>query len=206
MKFVKGHHGGKRRKTKKARHNPAPSKTRRRRVARRNPSGLDLKEYGVEVGTIGAGLLGGVYINNMAARWLPVRFRGLGAVGVSVLGVMFGGNSRLVRNAALAVGGMGVLDLVRANVPALVPLSAEDAGYLLGAASAHDSSLAAMLGVENSSVPGVLDFGAENAEVPGVLDFGTDTGTVPMGSEMAYFGTDTGTVPMGEDDEGDDIF
>ena len=204
MKFVsKRHHGGKtRRKTKK---NPAPSKTRRRHY-RRNPAGLDFKEYGLELGTVGAGLLGGVYLNNLAARWLPARFRGLGAVGVSVLGVMLGGNSRMIRTGAFAVGGMGLLDLVRSNVPALVPLSAEDAGYLLGAASAHDSDLAAMLGAQNANVPGVVDFGAQNANVPGVVDFGVDTGAVPMGQDYSLFGVDTGAVPMGEDEEGDSLF
>lgn len=219
MKFVKS--GAKRRRhkknpakskarrtTRRARHNPAPSKVRsRRRHARRNPAGIDFKAFGLEIATVGAGALAAVYINNLAVKWIPVKFRGAASIGASILATMFGGRSQIVRNAAIGAGAMGVLDLLRSNVPSLVPLSAEDAGYLLGAAAAHDESIAAMFGADNANVPGVI---------PNV--FGVDTGTVPMGEDWIpavgadnanvpgvipnVFGVDTGTVPMGDDEGG----
>ena len=114
------------------------------------------------------------------------------------------------RAVALGLGGAGVLDIVRQNVPSLVPMSAEDAGYLLGSAAQSDAHLAAMLGAANAGVPGVLPniFGAANAGVPGVLPnvFGVDTAKVPMGDDEAeFFGVDTAEVPMG-DEEGESLF
>ena len=219
MKFVKS--GRKRRTAKRnpaptkrkatrrrVKHNPAPSKVRhRRRHARRNPSGLDLKSFGIEVGSVAGGALAALYLNNFAAKWLPPRFRGAASIVAAALATMFGGRSPILRNAAIGAGGMGVLDLLRANVPALATLSAEDAGYLLGQAAAHDESIASMFGADNSGVPGVI---------PNV--FGVDTGMVPMGADFVpgigadnsgvpgvipnVFGVDTGMVPMGDDEGG----
>ena len=225
MKFKKS--GGRRRvkrnpskrrhtSRRRVKHNPAPShiarrRHGRRRHARRNPAGLDLKSFGMEVAAASAGALAAVYINNTAAKWIPARFRGVASIAAGAAVVMFAGKSELARGAAIGAAGMGLLDILRNNVPSLVPLSAEDAGYLLGAASVHDESIAAMLGAVNADVPGVLPnvFGAVNADVPGVLPnvFGVDTGSVPMGddSDLSFLGVDTGSVPMG-DSEGEFLF
>ena len=211
-------HNPKRRKAtrRRVKHNPAPSHvsrrrhTSRRRHARRNPSGFDMKAFGIEVAAAGAGALAAVYINNMAAKWLPARFRGAASILAGGLVVMFGGRAEMVRGAAIGAAGMGLLDLLRSNVPALVPLSAEDAGYLLGSAAMHDESIAAMLGQANGDVPGVLPnvFGQANEDVPGMIPnvFGVDTGSIPMGDDgLSMFGVDTGSIPMG-DGEGEYLF
>lgn len=218
MKFTKST-GGRRRvkrnpsrrkashKRRRVRHNPAPSHVSRRRSAgrrrhaRRNPSGLDIKAFGLEVAAIGGGMLAGVYVNNLAAKWLPARFRGLGSIAAGAALAMFGGRSEILERAALGAAGMGLLDIVRNNVPALVPLSAEDAGYLLGNAAQHDESVAAMLGTLDTGVPGVLPniFGVDTAGVP----MGADE--IPEGIVPNIFGVDTAGVPMG-DDEGDGLF
>jgi len=209
-------HNPKRRKAarRRVKHNPAPSHIARRRHvgrrrhARRNPAGLDLKSFGLEVAAAGAGALAAVYINNLAAKWIPARFRGVASIAAGAAVIMFAGKTEAARGAAIGAAGMGLLDIMRANVPALVPLSAEDAGYILGNASIHDESIAAMLGADNSDVPGVL---------PNI--FGVDTGSVPMGADGVFgadnsgvpgvlpniFGVDTGSVPMG-DGEGEFLF
>lgn len=216
MKFTKSTGGRRRAKRtaprrkashkRRVRHNPAPShmahrrRAGRRRHARRNPSGLDFKAFGMEAAAIAGGMLGGVYVNNLAAKWLPARFRGLGSIAAGAALAMFAGRNEFLERAAMGAAGMGILDIVRNNVPALVPLSAEDAGYLLGNAAQHDESVAAMLGTLDTGVPGVL---------PDV--FGVDTGEVPMGADIPQgivpdvFGVDTAGVPMGED-EGDGMF
>ena len=218
MKFTKST-GGRRRvkrnpsrrkashKRRRVRHNPAPSHVAHRRRAgrrrvRRNPSGLDLKAFGMEVAAIGGGMLAGVYVNNLAAKWLPARFRGLGSIVAGAALAMFGGRSEILERAALGAAGMGLLDIVRNNVPALVPLSAEDAGYLLGNAAQHDESVAAMLGTLDTGVPGVLPniFGVDTAGVP----MGADE--IPQGIIPNVFGVDTAGVPMGDDGEGDGMF
>ena len=139
---------------RKVRHNPAPSKQRRhygKRRVRRNP-GLDLKSFGVSVVGVGAGALGAVYLNNLAAKWVPARFRGFASIAAGAAVVMFAGRNEHAERAALGAAGMGLLDLLRSNVPALVPMSAEDAGYLLGNAAAHDEGLAAVLGFDTGSI------------------------------------------------------
>ena len=197
-------------KRRRARHNPAPShvatRHRRRRHARRNPAGIDFKEFGIKVAVAGGGALAAVYINNLAAKWLPVKFRGIASIAAGAAAVMFGGRNAMVRDAAVGAAGMGLLDILRSNVPALVPLSAEDAGYLLGSASTYDDRLAAMLGMDtvpdiygDDTVPNI--FGVDTGSVP----MGSDTGAFPMGDELSMFGVDTGSVPMG-DGEGDGIF
>lgn len=192
---------------RKVRHNPAPSKQRRhygKRRVRRNPSGLDLKTFGVQVAGVGAGALGAVYLNNLAAKWLPARFRGVASIAAGAAVVMFAGRNEHAERVALGAAGMGLLDILRNNVPALVPLSAEDAGYLLGAASAHDAGIAAVLGfdtgavpmgVDNANMPDVL--GVDNTDVPDVLGMGFDTGEIPMGDEEAD--------GLFDDDEGDGL-
>ena len=202
-------HNPKRRKAarRRVRHNPAPSHisrrrhTVRRRHARRNPSGLDLKAFGMEVAAIGGGMLAGVYVNNLAAKWIPARFRGLGSIAAGAALAMFGGRSEILERAALGAAGMGLLDIVRNNVPSLVPLSAEDAGYLLGNAAQYDESVATMLGTLDTGVPDVLPnvFGMDTAGVP----MGADE--IPQGIIPNVFGVDTAGVPMG-DDEGDGMF
>jgi len=178
-------------KRRKVRHNPAPSSVRRhgKRRVRRNP-GLDLKSFGVSVVGVGAGALGAVYLNNLAAKWIPARFRGFVSIAAGAAVVMFAGRNEHAERAALGAAGMGLLDLLRSNVPALVPMSAEDAGYLLGNAAAHDEGLAAVLGfdtgevalgADNSNVPDIL--GVDNADVPDILGF--DTGEVALGDEEA---------------------
>lgn len=178
---------------RKVRHNPAPSHQRRhygKRRVRRNPAGLDLKSFGVSVVGVGAGALGAVYLNNLAAKWIPARFRGFASIAAGAAVVMFAGRNEHAERAALGAAGMGLLDLLRSNVPSLVPMSAEDAGYLLGNASAHDAGLAAVLGfdtgevalgVDNAEVPDIL--GVDNADVPDILGF--DTGEVGLGDEEA---------------------
>ena len=206
MKF---HKTGRKKATKKApakkashgkrrvRHNPAPSKQRRhygKRRVRRNPAGLDLKSFGISVAGVGAGALGAVYLNNLAAKWIPARFRGFASIAAGAAVVMFAGRNEHAERAALGAAGMGLLDLLRSNVPALVPLSAEDAGYLLGNAAAQDSEMAAVLGFDTGSVP----MGVDNAEVPDIL--GVDNAEVPD-----ILGFDTGEVPLG-DEEADGLF
>ena len=176
---------------RKVRHNPAPSRRfHSKRRVRRNPSGLDLKSFGVSVAGVGAGALGAVYLNNFAARWVPARFRGFASIAAGAAVVMFAGRNEHAHRAALGAAGMGLLDLLRSNVPALVPMSAEDAGYLLGNAAAHDDGLAAVLGfdtgevalgADNSNVPDIL--GVDNADVPDILGF--DTVEVALGDEEA---------------------
>jgi hypothetical protein len=193
-KKAKSHGAAKKATKRRAKHNPAPSRRfHSKRRIRKNP-GLDLKSFGVSVAGVGAGALGAVYINNLAARWLPVRFRGFASIAAGAAVVMFAGRNEHAERAALGAAGMGFLDLLRSNVPALAAMGAEDAGYLLGAAAAQDSDLAAMLGVDNANVPDVL--GVDNANVPDVLGF--DTGSVALGF-------DTGSVALG-DEEGDGLF
>ena len=180
------------------RRNPAaPSSVRRktrRRAVRRNPS-LDLKGLGIDVAAIGGGMLGALYVNNLAARWLPARFRGVASILVGAGLTMFVKHP-LVERAALGAAGMGLVDILRANIPALVALSAEDAGYLLGNAAAQDQDLSNLLGaMDNGDLPDVLG-GVDNADVSDVLGF--DTGSIPLGF-------DTGSIPLGED-EADNIF
>ena len=180
-------------KRRRVKHNPAPSRVssrrhhKRRRSIRRNPSGVDFKALALDVGAIGAGMLGGVYANNLAAKWLPARFRGLGSIAAGVGMLMLAGRSQILERAALGAAGMGLLDIVRNNVPALVPLSAEDAGYLLGNAAAYDENVASLLGLDTGAVPMGED--------------GIPSGVIPN-----VFGLDTGAVPMGEDGEGDGLF
>jgi len=208
MKF---HKAGGRKKTRRIKKNPAKT-TRKRRTVRRNPArpssvrrkssrrvrrnpSLDLKGLAIDVSAIGGGMLGALYINNMAARWLPARFRGLASILVGAGALMFVKHP-LVERAAMGAAGMGLLDIVRSNVPALTALSAEDAGYLLGNAAANDEDLSNLLGgMDNADMPDVLG-GVDNEDVPDVLGF--DTGSVALGF-------DTGSVALGED-EGDNIF
>lgn len=189
-KKTKSHGTAKKATKRRVKHNPAPSRRfHSKRRIRRNPAGLDLKSFGVSVAGVGAGALAGVYVNNFAARWLPVRFRGLASIAAGAAVVMFAGRNPHAERAALGAAGMGLLDLLRSNVPALAAMGAEDAGYLLGAAAAQDADLAAMLGMDNSNVPDVLGFdtgsvalgGVDNSNVPDVLGF--DTGSIALGDE-----------------------
>ncbi len=181
---------------RRVRHNPAPSSQRRhygKRRVRRNPAGLDFKDFGIQVATVGGGALGALYLNNFAAQWLPARFRGLASI-LAGAGAMMFVRSPVVERMALGAAAMGLVDILRSNVPALVPMSAEDAGYLLGAASVHDADLSNLLGMDNSNVPDVLGF---------------DTGSIPLGMDNSnvpdVLGFDTGSIPLG-DEEGDGLF
>lgn len=194
---------------RRRRHNPAPSHSiHRRRRRRHNPSG-GIKGFAVDMAIAGGGILGATYLNNFAAKWLPVKFRGGASVGVGLALAIFMGKNDYAKKAAIAIGGTGLFDLLRQNLPALVPMSAEDAGYLLGSAASSDADLARMFGADNAGVPGVLPnvFGADNAHIPGVLPnvFGIDTATVPMGDDdFEAYGIDTAMVPMG-DEEGENL-
>ena len=194
-KKTKSHGTAKKATKRRVKNNPAPSRRfHSKRRVRRNPSGLDLKSFGVSVAGVGAGALGAVYLNNFAARWVPARFRGFASIAAGAAVVMFAGRNEHAHRAALGAAGMGLLDLLRSNVPALVPMSAEDAGYLLGNAAAHDEGLAAVLGFDTGSVP----MGVDNADVPDIL--GVDNADVPD-----ILGFDTGEVPLG-DEEADGLF
>lgn len=195
--------------SRRRRHNPAPSHRAYRRRRRHNPSGGGIKEFLIGAGIAGGGMIGATYLNNFAAKWLPVKARGAAAVGVGLGIALFFGRNSMAKTAAISIGGTGLFDLLRQNLPALVPMSAEDAGYLLGSAASSDEELASMFGMSNSEVPGVLPnvFGSGNSEVPGVLPnvFGVDTAMVPMGYDSEMFGVDTAMVPMG-DEEGESLF
>lgn len=193
---VKAHKATHRRRR---RHNPAPSTHKRRRHRRRNPSS-SLKGMAIDVGVIVGALFGSGYLNNFAAKWLTVKYRGAASLGLGAALALFVKNDK-AKAAGMTAIGAGLFDLLRQNVPALVPFSAEDAGWLLGSAAASDRDLAQ--GLANSGVPGVL---------PNV--FGVDTSSVPLGYDNSdvpgvlpnVFGVDTSGIPLGEDDEGESLF
>lgn len=191
--------------THRRRHNPAPSAHRRRRTHRRrrsNPSGavMDvLLPILTGIGGIGVG----AFLNNTAAKWIPVKWRGVAALLLGGGVAFFGRRHKIALAGGTTIAAAGGWDLLRQNVPLLTAFSAEDAGYLLGSAAAEDEELAAMLGAMNSAVPGVVPnmgydptdsvpMGSSNSRVPGVLP------------NMGYDPTDT--IPMGFDSEGDGLF
>lgn len=182
------------------RHNPAPSTHRRRKThRRRNPNGD-------AVGTIlqiltGIGSAGvAAYTNNMAAKWMSVKWRGVPALLIGVTAAFLGRRNRYAMTAGITAASVGGLDILRQLVPALAAFSAEDAGYLLGSAAADDPELAAMLGAVNSGIPGI------------VPNFGFDTSMIPLGAAnsripgvVPNLGLDTSMIPLG-DMEGDGLF
>ena len=188
---------------RRRRSNPARATTHhRRRRRRRNPSS-GIAGMGMDVLVVVGALGGSAYLNNFAAKWIPVKFRGAASLAVGAALAMFIKNDK-AKIAGLVAAGAGAWDMLRQNVPALTALSAEDAGFLLGSAAADDPDLAEMLGASNSNVSGVIPnvFGGySNGGIPGVVPnvFGVDTAEVPLG-------VDTAEVPLGDDEDGESLF
>lgn len=190
---------------RRRRHNPAaaPSAHRRRHTRRRrhNPSG-GLMELGLTIlagiGSAGASAV----VNNMASKWVPVKYRGGVSLVAGTAAAFIGRKNKYAVTAGIVAAAVGGWDLLRQNIPALAPFSAEDAGYLLGSAAADDPDLAQMLGAINSAVPGVIpNFGYDET---GSIPLGASNSSVP--SVVQNFGDPTQSIPLGEDMESDGLF